>query len=131
MLHDSIDSSCDSFILIGFPKSEEFNDEDGPDYQDDDGAEDPAADGSDGPDGPDGPAPDSPDGAAPDGSDPEKGSSEEVQEGNAPEDEVDVGGGGEGGIPDIPTKMPSPESFQKDEENRCGNIFRILIFFLV
>ena len=116
MLHDSIDSSCDSFILIGFPKSEEFNDEDGPDYQDDDGAEDPAADGSDGPDGPDGPAPDSPDGAAPDGSDPV---------------EVDVGGGGEGGIPDIPTKMPSPESFQKDEENRCGNIFRILIFFLV
>ena len=45
-------------------------------------------------------------------------SSEEVQNGNANEDEVKVGGG----MPPMPTKMPSPEKMN-DHETWCGNIF--------
>ena len=81
-----------SYILIWFPKRklDEWSDEEGSDYEDDNEGE-----------------------AAEDTSDEE----EEVQDGNANEDEVKVGGGA---MPEMPTKMPSPEKMN-DQENRCGN----------
>ena len=86
-------SSGMSCILIWFPKSESWSEEDGSDYQDDKEGE---------PTGP-----------------PEK-DEKEVQEGNAPKDEVKVEGGEAGPMPEMPTKMPSPEGMN-DQENGCGN----------
>ena len=85
-----------SCILIWFPKSESWSEEDGSDYQDDKEGE--------------------PTGPPKDGKD-----EKEVQEGNAPKDEVKVEGGEAGPMPEMPTKMPSPEGMN-DQENWCGNI---------
>ena len=82
-----------SCILIWFPKSDEFSEE-GSDYQDDKEGE------------ATGPPKDE----------------KEVQEGNAPKDEVKVEGGEGGPMPEMPTKMPSPEGMN-DQENGCGNFF--------
>ena len=101
-IYDSIDSSGVSYILIWFPKSEldEWSDEEGSDYQDDN--EEEAS-----------------------GSTEDIADEEEVQDGNANEDEVKVGGGGGGAMPEMPTKMPSPEKMN-DQEKWCGNIYCIL-----
>ena len=80
-----------SCILIWFPQSESWSEEDGSDYQDDKEGE------------PTGPPKDE----------------KEVQEGNAPKDEVKVEGGEAGPMPEMPTKMPSPEGMN-DQENWCG-----------
>ena len=47
-----------------------------------------------------------------------------MQDGNANEDEVKVGGGG--GMPLMPTKMPAPEKMS-DQEKWCGNILATFI----
>ena len=85
-----------SCILIWFPKSESWSEEDGSDYQDDKEGE------------PTGPPKDT------------SADEKEVQEGNAPKDEVKVEGGEAGPMPEMPTKMPSPEGMN-DQENGCGN----------
>ena len=108
-IHNSIDSSGASFILICFPKSEldEWSDEDGSDYQDDtEGQASETGEISDVEEVQEGNA---------------KEEEEEVQDGNAKEDEAELGGEG-GPMPKMPTKMPSPEKMN-DKENWCGTFW--------
>ena len=79
-----------SNILIWFQKSklDEWSDEAGADYEDDNKK-----------------------------TSEEVSDEDEVQDGNANEDEVKVGGG----MPEMPTKMPAPEKMN-DQEKWCANI---------